>query len=83
MVRFVWMQSMKHNLLVLICLAVMAFLFLVVGVMALMEVPNVHVYFWTKTPIQSRAGKVAWIVASTACLVGLLLLIGKKRRGRT
>jgi len=55
---------MKHALFFLICLSILTFLFMVVGVLALLGYWNAEVIFWTQTPIKSETGKFIWIIAS-------------------
>jgi hypothetical protein len=55
---------MKHGLFILIWISLLAFLFTVVGVLALLGYWNAEVIFWTRTPIKSETGKLVWIVMS-------------------
>ena len=71
---------MKHKLFMLIWLAMLAFFSVVVGVLALLNYANAEVIFWSKTPIESEAGKIAWIVISATCLILFLVLAVREFR---
>ena len=71
---------MKHKLFMLLWLALLAFCFVVVGVLALLEYGNAEVIFWTKTPIESEAGKITWIVISVTCLILFFVLAVREYR---
>jgi hypothetical protein len=60
---------MKHDLFFLIFMSTLAFLFAVVGALALLGYWNAEVIFWTQIPIQSEMGKVIWIIVSASCFV--------------
>jgi len=76
-------QRMKHVQFFLICMAFLAFLFTIVGVLALLDYPNAEVIFWTKRPIESDAGKLVWVAASgIAFLVFSVLSVKRYRKGR-
>jgi hypothetical protein len=62
---------MKHKLFMLS---------LVIGVLALLNYANAEVIFWTQKPIESEAGKIAWIVISVACLILFLALAVREYR---
>jgi hypothetical protein len=53
---------------------------LVIGVLALLNYANAEVIFWTQKPIESEAGKIAWIVISVACLILFLALAVREYR---
>ncbi len=63
---------MKHKVFMLAWLALLAFCSSVIGVLALLGYGNAEVRFWTRSAIQSEAGKMAWIVVSTILLVVFL-----------
>ncbi len=65
---------MKHKLFMLVWLALLALCSTVVGVLALLEYANAEVIFWTRSPIESKTGKIAWIVVSATCLILFLML---------
>jgi hypothetical protein len=72
---------MKHGLFFLIWMALLAFLFTVVGVLALLGYWDAEVMFWTRTPIKSETGKLVWIVTSAfGFLVFSILSIVKYRK---
>ena len=71
---------MKHKLFMLFWLALLAFCSVVVGVLALLGYANAEVYFWTRSAIESEAGKIAWIAISTTCLLLFLLLFVREYR---
>ena len=71
---------MKHKLFMLLWLALLAFCAVVVGVLALLEYANAEVYFWTRTAIESEAGKIAWIAISATCLILFLVLFVREYR---
>ena len=58
----------KHKRFALICFALLSLLFTIAGVLAWLGLFNVEVVFWTRSPIESQAGKIAWIVISATCL---------------
>lgn len=60
---------MKHVLFFLIGMSLLAFLFTVVGVLALLDAWNAEVIFWTRTPIKSETGKLIWIIVSGIAFV--------------
>ena len=64
----------------LIWLAILAFCSAVVGVLALLDYANAEVIFWTNTPVESEAGKIAWIVISATCLILFLVLAVREYR---
>ncbi|MDH3857247.1 MAG: hypothetical protein OEV07_04585 [Gammaproteobacteria bacterium] len=65
---------MKHKLFMLVWLAILAFCSAVIGVLALLNYANAEVIFWTQKPIESEAGKIAWIIISVAFLTLFLVL---------
>ncbi len=65
---------MKHKLFMLVWLAMLAFCSVVIGALTLLNYANAEVIFWTQKPIESEAGKIAWIVISGACLILFLVL---------
>jgi len=65
---------MKHKLFFLFWSAALAFLCMVVGVLALLGYWNAEIYFWTRSAIESKAGKIAWIIISTTCLIVFVAL---------
>lgn len=71
---------MKHKLFFLYCMALMSFLFVVVGILDLVGVPSAQVGFWSGDPIESDAGKVAWIAISATCLATFLTLAARAHR---
>ena len=58
-------------------LAMLAFCSVIVGILAYLNYGNAEVIFWSQTPIESDAGKIAWIVVSAACLILFLLLAAR------
>ena len=58
---------MKDKLLLLIWSAALAFICIVVGVLALLDYPNAEIYFWTRSAVESKTGKLAWIIVSALC----------------
>ena len=73
---------MKHKLFMLVWLAMLAFCSVVIGVLALLNYANAEVIFWTKTSIESEAGKIAWIVISATCLILFLVLAAREFRSK-
>ena len=71
---------MKHKLFLLVWLAILAFCSVVIGVLALLNYANAEVVFWSQKPIESEAGKIAWIVISAACLILVLVLAVREYR---
>jgi hypothetical protein len=45
-------------------MSLLAFLFAIVGVLALLGYWSAEVIIWTRTPITSETGKLVWIVMS-------------------
>jgi len=74
------MRTMKHKLFLLIWLAVLASLFVAVGVLSLLGYPNVEISFWTTNAIESRAGRIAWVVLSSVCLLVFVVLAAREFR---
>ena len=64
----------------LLWLTLLAFCSVAVGVLALLEYANAEVSFWTRSAIESEAGKIAWIVISATCLILFLLLFVREYR---
>ena len=71
---------MKHKPFMLIWLAFLAFCSVVVGILALLGYANAEVIFWTRSPIESETGKIAWIVVSAMCLILFLVLAVREYR---
>jgi cytochrome c oxidase assembly factor CtaG len=71
---------MKNKLFMLVWLAMLSFCSVAIGLMALLNYANAEVIFWTKNPIESEAGKIAWIVISTTCLILFLVLAVREYR---
>ena len=71
---------MKHTMFFLLWSAVLAFLSMIVGVLALIGYSNAEVIFWTRSAIESKGGKIAWIVISTTCLMVFLGLAAREYR---
>lgn len=72
---------MKHWIFALFWVAMLAFVSTVVGVLAYFGSFNAEVMFWTKNPIESNEGKIAWIVISmTVFFVSLVLAVRAYRR---
>lgn len=71
---------MQHKLFVLVWLAMLALCSLVIGVLALLNYSNAEVIFWTQKPIESEAGKIAWILISAACLIFVIVLAAREYR---
>ena len=64
----------------LVWLAMLSFCSVVIGLMALLNYANAEVIIWTNTPIESEAGKIAWIVISATCLILFLVLAVREYR---
>jgi hypothetical protein len=61
----------------------MAFLSLIsaiVGVLTLFNVTNVEIIFWDKKPIESIAGKLAWVSISLVCLIVFSVIFRKQKQ---
>lgn len=76
------LEEMKDDVPFLAFLAVMAFLFAVAGVLALVGCCNAQVIFWNRAPIESETGKVIWIVVSATCSVWFSTLALRALRRR-
>jgi len=50
-------------------MAMLAFVSTVVGMLAISGHFNAEVLFWTNTPIESKGGKIAWVLISTTALI--------------
>ena len=70
---------MQHKLFFLFWMAMLSFMSFVVGVLALFNVTNVEVYFWSKQPVESVEGKIAWVAVFLMCLIVFTLLFTKQR----
>ena len=55
-------------------MAMLAFVSAVVGVFAFSGNFNAEVLFWTNTPIESKGGKIAWIMISITALIAFSAL---------
>jgi nitric oxide reductase large subunit len=66
---------MKYKLFLLIWLIMLSFLSLVVGILAYIDYPGAEIAFWSGSKIDSKSGKITWIVISAACLVTFSCLI--------
>ena len=73
-------NQMKHKLFMLVWIALLAFCSVVIGVLALLDYANAEVIFWTRSPIESEAGEIAWIVVSATCLILFLTLAVREYR---
>ena len=73
---------MKHKVFMLVWLAMLAFCSGVVGVLAFLDHANAEVIVWTQAPIESEAGKIAWIVISGMSLILFLVLAVREYRRR-
>jgi len=73
---------MKHNMFILVWLALLVSCFTIVGILALLGYANAEVIFWNSSPIESKMGKIAWIVVSATFLILFLRLIvrGSRRK---
>jgi hypothetical protein len=65
---------MKYKSFLLACFFVLALCFVVVGILALLGYQNAEIYFWTRSPIESDAGKMIWIAISAICLITFFVL---------
>jgi len=74
-------REMKHKAFFFYCMAFMSFLFVVVGIMDLIGVPNTQVGFWDGSAIETDRGRIAWIVGSAACLTAFLTMAMRSHRG--
>lgn len=66
----------------LVWLAMLAFCSVVIGVLAFLNYANAEVIFWNKTPLESEAGKILWIVISAMCLILFLVLAVREFRSK-
>lgn len=71
---------MKHPVIFLFGLAVMAFLFTVVGLLSLAGLVNAEVIFWSRPPIESDGGKILWIVTSLGLFLFFISMAIRKYR---
>jgi hypothetical protein len=71
---------MKHKLFFFYCMALISFLFVVVGVLDLVGVPHTQIGFWDGSAIEADGGRIAWIGISAACLVAFLTMAGRAHR---
>ena len=71
---------MQHKLFFLFWMALLSLMSFVVGVLALLGVTNVEIFFWSKQPVESVAGKIVWVFVSLVCLIVFLVLFTKQRQ---
>ena len=71
---------MKHKLMLLAWLAMLCLFSLVVGVLALLGNPNAEILSWSGSAIESKAGKITWIVISATLLVIFVALAVSRYR---
>ena len=71
---------MKNKLFLLFWLSFLALCSCIVGVLALLGVANAEVIFWSANPIESKAGKIGWVVGSVLLLIFLLGLTVREYR---
>jgi hypothetical protein len=71
---------MKYKAFMWFWFSLLALCSVIVGVLALMGRANAEVRFWTKSPIETVAGKVAWILGSATFLAVFLILAFRERR---
>lgn len=70
---------MKHKLFLLFWLSVVALCSSIVGILALLGRGNAEVIFWTD-PIETKNGKIGWIVGSTLLLILFIVLMVREYR---
>lgn len=58
----------------------LAVLSIVCGLLALVGVPDVEVYFWSKSPVVSSEGQIAWVISWLVILIILIVLITKESK---
>jgi len=71
---------MQHKAFFFFWMALVSMMSFVVGVLALLGVTNVEVFFWSKQPVESVAGKIAWVFVSLVCLIAFSMLLTKQRQ---
>ena len=71
---------MKHKLFFFLWAALMSLLFVVVGTLALLGMFDAEIAFWSRDPIESREGKIAWIAVSALSLVVFSALAAREYR---
>lgn len=71
---------MKHKSFFFYCMALMSFLFVVVGILDVMGFPNTRIGFWDGSTIEGDAGKIAWIAISATCLAAFLTMAVRAHR---
>ena len=60
---------MKYKMFMLLWMAMLALLFFIVGLLALIGYPDAGIGFWAQKAIQSQGGKITWIAISFIFLV--------------
>lgn len=73
---------MKHKLFFLYCMALMSFLFVLVGILDMAGYPNVEIGFWDGGAITGDAGRIAWIGISSIFLAAFLTMAVREHRRR-
>lgn len=74
------MRQMKHKLFFLYIMALMSFLFVVVGILDLLGYTNTEIGFWDGSAIETDAGRIAWIAISATCLAAFLAMAVRTHR---
>lgn len=71
---------MNYKLFFFYCMALMSFLFVVVGILDLVGVSNTQVGFWDGSAIRTNTGKIAWIAISATSLAAFLTMAVRGHR---
>jgi ABC-type microcin C transport system permease subunit YejE len=67
-------HKMKNRVFIFFWMAMLAFVSAVVGIFAISGLFNAEVIFWTNKPIESKGGKIAWIMISIITFIVFLAL---------
>jgi hypothetical protein len=59
----------KDRVFIFFWMAMLAFVSAAVGVFSIFGLFNAEIIFWTNTPIESKGGKIAWIMISITALI--------------
>ena len=65
---------MKGKFFFLIWCATLAFIMMILGVLAILDLSNLDLANWAQEILDSKAGKIAWIVGSISCFFVFVML---------
>ena len=71
-----------HKAFSLFCISIVAFISTIVGLLSYIGYPNAEIYFWSRVPIESDEGKLAWVLGSIICFIISIVLIALESKKR-